>query len=338
VTKRGAAIQGGLAAIGLLAAHLTWQREPERAPGAVAVIEAGKNDVARIHYDDEKNAFDLQRGSGANELDLHLVAKTAEPQSPNPKADAKAAVPPPRDLVVGESGTKLWSSFAPFVSPRAFGVLDAGKLKELGLAAPTRHLEVTVKGDVRRFEIGQPDKAPGGEAFLRDARDGRVYLLPRGLLVDLQNPSHMVDRRIHVFELADCDRIVLSSAGKQKDYLQVDRDRKGQATFALPKSPDKHDQMAKNWHDALWRAFPSEVLGRGEEPPGGKPSVVVRVDYYDGKSSLGFIELARAESATGTSEAAGESDVYARSEHGAGWMKLSTGAGLIADAQKLIAQ
>ena len=46
------------------------------------------------------------------------------------------------------------------ISPRAFGSLDAAKLKELGLDAPKRKLEVTVKGEVRKYEIGQPANPP----------------------------------------------------------------------------------------------------------------------------------------------------------------------------------
>jgi len=104
--------------------------------------------------------------------------------------------------------------------------------------------------------------------------------------------------------------------------------------------------MTKNWHDAVWRAFPSDILGRGEEPAGGKPTVVLRVDYFDGKSSVGYMELARDE-ASGVSEAAPSSeapsseppsgDVYARTEHSAGWLKLHNGGQLLADAQKLLA-
>jgi hypothetical protein len=161
--------------------------------------------------------------------------------------------------------------------------------------------------------------------------------MPRGMLADLQNPNHLVDRRLHGFEQGDFDRLVLSAGGKSKEYVQLDRQARAKAAFAPAKSPDKHDQMAKNWHDAVWRAFPSEILGRGEEPAGGKPSVVLRVDYYDGKSSVGYMELGRPESTTGLSEEAPGADIYARTEHSAGWMKLHNGAQLLTDAQKLIA-
>ena len=88
--------------------------------------------------------------------------------------------------------------------------------------------------------------------------------------------------------------------------------------------------MAKNWHDAVWRAFPSEILGRGEEPAGGKPTVVLRVDYFDGKSSR-RLHGARARGVRRRSSEErrprrlAADDVYARTEHTAGWLKLHNG-------------
>ena len=358
MTGRSAAIQGGLAALGLLAAHLTWQRDPERAPGAATVIDASKSDVSLVHYADNNTIVDFRRGHGDNDApvwihifkgDGALRHKDAAKDKKNDKGDANKAqnkvddkdqADTPRDLRGSDQSGKLVDSFAPFVSPRAFGVLDAAKLKELGLDAPVRKLDVTVRGDVRHYEIGQPEKAAAGESFLRDARDGRVYLMPRGMLSDLQNPGHLVDRRLHGFDLGDFDRLVITSNGKTKEYVQTDRQVRAKATIAPAKSPDKPDQMAKNWHESLWRAFASDILGRGEDPP-GKPATVLRVEYFDGKQSVGFDEFARGEPPSETSSAVSEepagSDVYVRTEHSAGWMKLANGNQLVMDAQKLVA-
>ena len=54
MTGRSLAVQGGIAALGLITMYATWQREPERAPGAVTVIDASKSDVTRIHYEDDE--------------------------------------------------------------------------------------------------------------------------------------------------------------------------------------------------------------------------------------------------------------------------------------------
>ena len=348
MTGRAAATQGGLAAVGLLAALFTSQRQPEHAPGSVTVIDATKMDVTHVHYTDDHNAVDFERGHGDKDVPvwIHLVptAETPKPDAktkPETKTKEPAPPAPPRDLVGSEQATKVLDQFAPLVSPRAFGQLDPAKLKELGLEATNRKLDVTVKGEVHHFVIGQPEKATGGESFLRDTGDGHVYLMPRGMLSDLQNPNHLVDRRLHGFEQGDFDRMVLAAGGKSKEYVQLEREARAKAAFAPAKTPDKRDQMAKNWHDAVWRAFPSDILGRGEEPTAGKPTVVLRVEYFDGKSSVGYMELARAESSGVSEDAASEApsaaDVYARTEHTAGWLKLHNGGQLIADAQKLLA-
>jgi hypothetical protein len=353
MTGRAAAIQGGLAALGLLAAHLTWQREPEHAPGAVAVIEASKSDVSVIHYSDAKTVVDFQRGHGDNDAAVWIriikgdgaLKHPAAKKDQDKKDDAKNKPPEvtepdtPRDLRGGDQAAKLVDNFGPLVSPRAFGVLDTAKLKELGLDAPTRKLDVTVKGDVRHYEIGQPEKAPGGEAFLRDTRDGRVYLMPRGMLADLQNPGHLVDRRLHAFELGDFDRVAIQAGGKSKEYIQTDRQIRAKAALAPARSPDKPDQMAKNWHDSLWRLFPAEIMGRNEQPAAGTPTQVLRIQYFDGKNAIGFDEFARLEasSSSGVSEEPSSNDVYVRTEHTAGWLKVPTGNQLISDAQKLLA-
>ena len=343
MTGRALAVQGGIAALGLVTMYATWQREPEHAPGAVTVIDASKSDVTRVHYEDDGAAVDFTPGDTGTEAGvwLHIVMKP-KPAKTDAKADAKTEVkppPPPRDLPGADAAKHIYEQFAPLVSLRAFGVLDAAKLKEIGLDNPKRKLEVTVKGAVRRYEVGQPATSTAGEAFFRDVSDGRVYLMPRNMLMELQNPDHMVDRRLHAFEPADYDHIKRSSGGKQKEFVVLGRESPKTAGLAPVKTPDKRDQTAKNWHDAIWRLWPAEVLGRGEQPAAGKPNVVLRVDYADGSKSVGWLEVGRVQTSSGVSseDAAATGDLYARTEHTASWVKMPNGTQVVADAQKLLA-
>ena len=85
-----------------------------------------------------------------------------------------------------------------------------------------------------------------------------------------------------------------------------------------------------------WRS--SEALGKGELPAGGKPNVLLRVDYADGSKGVGWLEIARAETSSGVSEdAAATGDLYARTEHTASWVKIPAGTQIVPDAQKLLA-
>jgi hypothetical protein len=346
MTGRAAALQGGLAVLGLFVANMTWQREPERAPGEVEIFDAGKNDVSRVHYEDDATALDLERrkDDAGPAVWLHVVDKG--PAKPPVKVEGKTlpkpvtTLPkPPRDLRGGEAAEKLLEQLTPFRSPRAFGVLDDAKIKELGLDAPKRKLTVTVRGDAREFDIGQPPGSTTGEAFLRDKRDGRVYLMPRGMASDLQvGATRLVERKLHHFEANDADRIVVAVGDKKRELVQTHRENPHAAQLASAKTPDKPDQTAKNWHDMIWRLAPTDVLGRDEAPAEGTPVPFARVDYFDGKKPLGWIEIAKAPApAVQESTAAPPAPaLYARTEHTAGWVKLRPNPQLGTDTEKVV--
>src|SRR4029077_20935318 len=77
---RGAAIQGGLAALGLVVAYTTWQREPERSPGEAVVLDVAKGDVSLVRYDDGTKWVELSRDKDAVWLKVSKndTAKTPE--------------------------------------------------------------------------------------------------------------------------------------------------------------------------------------------------------------------------------------------------------------------
>jgi hypothetical protein len=353
---RGAVVQSGLAALGLVVAYSTWQREPERAPGEVTVIDASKADVSRIRFEDDDGILVLERRSEGGEpgIALHVEPKSKDTKGAKDTKDTKDASKaktepkptepptPPRELRGNADALKLADRFAPFVSPRGFGVIDAAKLKELGLDAPTRHLEVVVRGDARKYDLGVAHNAQNGEAFLRDARDSRVYLMPRQMLSELANGKRLVDSRLHLFETKEFDQIAVTMGAKRREYVHLGRENFATDGYAAVKTPDKRDQTVKNWADLLWRAFPMEVLGKGEEPKGGSPKVSFRVDYTEKGKPVGWIEIARLEPADGTSGSSETSAevtdmIYARSEHTVGWTKLHSVEQLVTDAEKIFA-
>src|SRR5262245_23217440 len=119
---RGAAIQGGLAALGLALAYGTWQREPERAPGEVVVVQASKTEVQKVRYEDGKKGAELTRRTDGDDT-ITWVKVSAS-------ADGKV---PERELRGNPNADKLFEGFGPLHASRALGVLDAAKLKELGV-------------------------------------------------------------------------------------------------------------------------------------------------------------------------------------------------------------
>ena len=350
MTGKGVAIQGGLAIAGLLIAYTTWQREPERADGEVVIVDSTKAELGSVHYEDENSVLDVMRRQEGGETtpwlrveDKTPVPPAPKPGQPTPPPPANKSTHPPRELRGDEPAEKFLAQFTPFRSPRAFGILDADKTKELGLADAKKKLIITARGEKREFAIGQPTQG-GSESYLRDAKDGRTYLMPRTLMSDLQGASHrLVDRRIHTFKVADFDRLTVTAAGKSRDFVVSNRMNPTAYKLAPAATPDKPDETARNWHEKVWRMFPTEVLGKGEVPSAGEPKVALKIAYFDGARSVGWLEVGKLDvpvpapaSPSPAPPPSTRVETYARSEHTVGWVKLGNDPSALQDAEKLV--
>ena len=80
---RSAAIQGGLAGLALVAAYVTWQREPEvTAPDSVVALDLGKSDVQAVRIQNPELTLEVQKRN--DEVWVHSIAvpKPVPPASP----------------------------------------------------------------------------------------------------------------------------------------------------------------------------------------------------------------------------------------------------------------
>jgi hypothetical protein len=279
------------------------------------------------------------------------------PKPPAPAAGTSSSTPPPapapkprplRLLRGDEPAEKLLAAFAPFRSPRAFGILDSKKAKELGLEGAKRKLVVTARGQTRTFVIGQPTQG-SGENYLRDTGDGRTYLMPRQLLTDLQGATYrLVDRKLHTFKITEVDRVVVTSSGKSRDFVIKNGQDPNAYKLAPVATPEKADELARNWHDKVWRMFPTELLGKGETPAAGQPKLAARLEYFAKGKSSGWLEIGKVEVGPNAEPPPAVSphgpppqntgiELYGRTEHTAGWVRLSNDPTTLTEADKIVA-
>jgi hypothetical protein len=322
---RDAAIQGGLAALGLVAVYGTWQREPERSTGEVVVLDSGKGDVSKVRFEDGAKWVELERRPEGGESAVWLKL-SAKPETKVPEREVRG----------NESAEKTYEKFTPLRGLRALGVLDAAKLKEFGLDAAKKKLEITAKGDKHTFMVANPP-AGGSAPYFKDERDGRVYVV-EGVISDLDSAAvRLVSRTMHAFKKTEWDGLKITAGKKSRDLVQTSPENQAQAKLAAAKTPDKPDDLAKNWHDKVWALSVVEVLGKGEKPAAGEPEVAVKVEYSWHGKNVGFVELGRVLPAAVASMPAHPAvDVYARTEHTAGWVKVPASADdLMKEAEKV---
>ncbi len=344
MTTRGAAIQGILATLGLAGAYATWQREPERAAGEVVVLDVTKKELTKVRYEEGPKWVELEwRIEADSDGPAPWIRVAARPETKAPE----------RELRGNSDATKLLEKFAPLRATRALGILAADKLKEVGLDAPKKKLEVTARGAKQVFQIGS---APFGfgEPYLREEKDGRVFVPSGSVVSELEAAAvRLIDRTLHNFAANEFDELTIAAGEKRRELLQtgakeatlIGTQTSPNLKLAPKNAPDKPDATAKNWHDKVWRLLVTDALGKGEKPTAGEPRVAVRVDYTTHGKMRGFIELGRvmpspaappAAPSTPPSSAPPAPEIYARTEHAAGWVKLPTTADdLIKEGEKL---
>jgi hypothetical protein len=338
VTNRQLGAQAALALLGLSAAYLTWQRGPDLEPGEVFVVDMGRGELTGVRFEDQEKSTWVELSMTSDQTGSFVSVRLSPQEKVLPGKD-KAMTKTPERLVRGsEAAATLFRSFTPLRASRALGVLDAGKLKDLGLdAAKAKRITLALRSGPRTFAIA-PAPPGGNEPYLRDESNGQVYLVARSFLSDFQSAvSMLVDRRLHAFKVEEADRIFVQHGSKKKEFVVARGD--GGIRIAAAASPDQPDATAKTWHDRIFSLWPTEVLGKDEVPAEGTPQVDVRVEYNVRGHSLGFMEIARPAAIESTKERPkdGKDTLFAHSEHTLGWFKLSMDAQTLAgDLDRLL--
>lgn len=341
---RSAAIQGTLALVGLIAAYVTWQRPKETVKAeSVVIAEASRTSLERIKYEDGFRSVELEK------KDRFLVTLAFLPGK-RPMFDAgvpgvvqmdggvdggtiAVSVRPPepapdRTVFANDRAETIWAKLTPFEGSRALGQLSKEKLDEVGLTGSERKLELQISGVTRRFTISRPVQGLIGN-YAQDEKTGDVFVIGSSLFNDLDpNSQVLVDRRLHQFKQPEYDAFVVKSGGKEASFVQTGAEIPQTAKVARAATPDKPDELAKNWHDKIWnRLIVTEVLAAGENPRAGPVETLLTIQYSMKGKSKGFLELGMDPMKA----------TWGRSENTPGWVAIHQGSEeIIIEGQKQI--
>jgi hypothetical protein len=221
---------------------------------------------------------------------------------------------------------KSLENVTPLRAARLLGVLDDAKLKELGLKDATRKLTLVTRSGKHGFRVAA-SAAGLGAPYFQSEEDGKVYVLATSFVSELDAAgTRLVERRFHTFTEDEADALTVETGGKTRGFEVKGKAATPTGVKLIPQGSDTPDTFAKNWSGKLFRLFPAEILGKGEVPHSGPPIVQATVRYEKAGKGLGQMELAR----SGT-------DVYARSELTAGWVKLPNSADdLLKEVSKVV--
>jgi hypothetical protein len=335
-----AAVHASLAAVGLVAAYVTWQRPKEsRSDDTVVIVEATKKAIEKIRYEDGLRWMELSRktdpdvvvsvtqgmfedkvkaqvpDAGPGPVDAGFITLSdggviARPPPPPPPAPV---ITPTRTMRGSDRAEKVFDKFAPLQASRALGKLPEEKRKELGLVGSERKLSLNVSGQQHVFTVSTPQPGLIGQ-YLEDQKDQKVYLLSGTLIGELDPSSQaLVERKLHTFRMADFDEFEVKYEGAARSFVISGAEIAQTAKVAPKDKPDAPDELVKNWHEKVFnRVLVTEVLGTGEVPRGGEPVTVLELRYLARGKEKGFLTVARGE----------KGEYWAKSENTLGWVGL----------------
>jgi hypothetical protein len=336
--NRNVYVYGGLFALLLAGAWWRWSNPDdakEKSGKEIVVLDARASEVTRIVWHDEKG--DTTVDVLTDELGSYPWVTLVE-RKKKPARDDAASAPEKQDLSSegaataeaheyeetrsnfrgGESATKLLDAFQPLKAKRKLEKVAPEKLADLGLEKPENWLEVTRKGQARRFEVGG-ETYGAKDRYVKDTSSGKVYLIAADTLRPLLfAKSRLPDRALSSVQTDKLTKVRLGGPTGSVEMVQRNREDKDKAYWAASSVPDEAVPMYATWLDKVLKMKSISNVQEADVPKDLVPSFQLTLFPEGGKPET--IEVL---SAVGER---GESDYYARGNYLRGLVKLQRSA------------
>ena len=147
-------------------------------------------------------------------------------------------------------------------------------------------MKIDLAGAPRTLTIGASTPG-GGNYYVRDEQSGFVQVAVGDPISTLQYAeARMSERDLHGFKTDEVVRLAVQAGGKRRQLVSVASKPNAWADAA---KPSVEDETASNWVTKLSQLHVSAY----EEKFQNTPTPILRVEYGDAKSDLGYIELFR---------------------------------------------
>lgn len=312
-----------LLALASAAAFSIWTRdekaEPER-PDAVEIWGGSPEAVESVLFDAKgRNVKISPKRDAVGSWYVVTTDKEVTPPAPKPVPDAGAPPPAPPSkhevttFLSMKAGEELMKKLATLKALRSLGKSEPGKLADYGLDKPEGTLKLRIGGKEQVLSVGA--QTPGGsERYAKYAATGEIFAVEGDLIQTLTfADSRLPERELHSFQTDDVKRIRISKGPKAREVVRVAEKKEAWADAATPTKPD---ETAINWLTKLERLRALEFIEKPAQAVGAEQSVV-RVEYFSGSKSIGFLELYKVTGEKGP-------EYLGRSEYSRWYVKLVT--------------
>lgn len=295
----------GLAVIAGISALTLWTKEDEpeiaAASARVQVWSGTPDQLEFVAFEGKELKVKLEPRK--DELGrwyvVHLNQVKRQAKEPhNPHAPENPHAPPSKapeskgewvksSFVSVKEGTTLVEALAPLMALRAIGRIDKERAEEFGFDKPEGTLTVKLKGAEHKLTVGGLTPG-GGDRYVRLAGSNEAYAVPGDALRGVLQPdTRLLETNLHQFDMADVKRVKVTQGNKSRELLRLEGKPNA---WASTDKPQEQDETAVNWMTKVDRLRVAEYLAK-QPPELGPNALVVRIEYFDNKRSIGFTEL-----------------------------------------------
>lgn len=305
---RGVALHGALLGVASALALYVWTREekPKTSTDEQVEVWSGRmDDLTSVTYEKDKLRVQLEpRKDSFGRWFAVTLEKTVDAPPAGPDGGAPpgpVSLPPPsadggaakgqtkresQRFVAAKEGEKLVETLAPLMGLRALGKVDPARAEEFGFDKPDGTLRVAFGSRQHTLVIGGTTPG-GGDRYAKDGTD-HAFAISGDVARNLEfAESRLLERELHGFKPEEVKRVKIIKGNASRELARVEEKQDGWADIA---TPDKLNETAGNWMAKVGRLRVQQYVETVSVPILPEYQIV-RIEYYDGKKNLGFLDL-----------------------------------------------
>jgi hypothetical protein len=312
---RGLSIHGALLAAAALLAFRTWTYDESKAPkhGETDLWSGTADQVQEVRFEAKAGTLSLEpRQDSFGKYFIGNVKRMPEPkkegdQNPTQSEPPPSAEPKLAHFIATKEGEQLVDSVAPLRALRVLGKITGAQKADFGLDKEEGKLYVRIAGKEHRLVFG--GTTPGGsDYYVTDPATGNAYVVAGSIFRDLTSADQrLLERNLHGFEDSAVKRVKITLGTASRELV---RSTENKDFWAKPDSPKQKDETATNWMTKVSRVHVTSYESEKLQPTPQPSDMVVRIDYFDDRKQIGYMELVRR-----PGEKPDKPEYVARSEH-----------------------
>jgi hypothetical protein len=317
MAERGLFVHAGILAVAALFAFRTWTYDADKAPkhGETDLWPGNPSQVQMVRFESNVGTITLEpRHDSYGSYFIGVVKKNAPPAKKDEPGATESKPPenkPPEEpkitrFIATKDGEDLIGTIAPLRAMRVLGKVSNAQKADFGLDKEAGKLFVKMGGSDRSLVFG--GTTPGGsDYYAKDLASGLAYVVAGSILRDFTNADQrLVEHKLHGFEDSAVKRVKITAGSSSRELVRS-ADKKD--AWTKPSAPNEKDETATNWMSKLDRLRTTSFEGETLSPPPAPADQILKIEYFDERKPIGFLELVRR---PGTDD---KSEYVARTEH-----------------------